>query len=76
MNVFIGFGLMILRTLIVALMFSAFPAMAEWQADPDDKRQVKAAKAIAGFRERIPRTVQYFDDASDFDSIPCWRLGL
>ena len=77
MNVFIGFGLMILRTLIVALMFSAFPAMAEWQADPDDKRQVKAAKAIAGFRERIPRTVQYFDDAYGYAILPSvTRVGF
>ena len=77
MKIFSRVGLMISGSLIVALMFSAKPAMADWEADPDDKRQVKAAKAIAGFRERIPRTVQYFEDAYGYAILPSvTRIGF
>jgi len=53
------------------------PASAEWQADPDDKRQAKAAKALTEFRERIPGTEHYLDDAYGFAILPSiGRIGF
>jgi len=51
--------------LIVSLVISPI-AQAEWQADPDDKKQVKAEAAIARIKEKAPRSAMYFDDAYGF----------
>ena len=45
------------------LLWTASPAMADWQADPDDKLQVRAAKAIDKVRSKIERSAPYFEDA-------------
>lgn len=77
MNIFRLFKLMMLRALIIALAFPAQSAFAEWTADPDDKRQVKAEKAIEQFRERIPRTERYFDEAYGYAILPSvTRVGF
>ena len=50
---------------------------AAWEADPDDKKQVKAATAIAEFRDRIPRTEMFFEDAYAFAILPSvTRVGF
>ena len=51
--------------LLVSLAFSPV-AMADWQADPDDKKQVKAEAAIARVKENVPRSAMYFEDAYGF----------
>jgi lipid-binding SYLF domain-containing protein len=51
--------------LIVSLAVSPV-ATAQWQADPDDKKQVKAEAAIARVKEKVPRSAVYFEDAYGF----------
>ncbi len=51
--------------LVVSLTVNSV-AMADWQADPDDKKQVKAEAAIARIKEKAPRSALYFDDAYGF----------
>jgi lipid-binding SYLF domain-containing protein len=51
--------------LVISLATSPV-ALADWQADPDDKRQVKAEAAIARVKEKAPRSAMYFDDAYGF----------
>ncbi len=41
-------------------------AMADWQADPNDKKQMKAQAAIARIKEKAPRSATYFDQAYGF----------
>jgi len=52
-------------TLVISLAISPV-ALADWQADPDDKKQVKAEAAIARVKEKAPRSAMYFDDAYGF----------
>jgi lipid-binding SYLF domain-containing protein len=52
-------------------------ADAAWTADPNDRRQVAAEKAIAEIRERVPRSARYFDDAYGFAILPSvTRIGF
>ena len=57
MNLFRALGF------VLALSLIGHAASAEWQADDADKNQTKAADAIANFRENVPRTEQYFEQA-------------
>ena len=60
-----------------ASLLVAFPAAAEFVADPDDKRQVNAATAIEKMRSRIPRSEQYFNDAYGIAVLPSvTRFGI
>ena len=53
------------------------PARAEWQANPDDKRQVQAATAIARFHEKKPQMQPYFDEAYGYAILPgVTRIGI
>lgn len=62
---------------LMALLFIATPAVAEWQADSNSKVQVKAEKAIAAFRDRVPRTEAYFEQAYAFAIFPSvTRVGF
>ena len=56
------------RWIIVALCaFMASPsAIAQWQPDPDDKKQVASQKAIDRIKEKAPRSADYFADAYGF----------
>jgi len=68
-----------LRTLLLAT--AAFligqSASAAWEADTAIKLEVKAASAIASFRERIPRTEPYFEQAYGFAILPSvTRVGF
>ena len=68
-----------LRTivLVVAVLLTGHPAGAEWEADTADKTQTKAADAIAKFRERIPRTEHYFEQAYGYAILPSvTRVGF
>jgi lipid-binding SYLF domain-containing protein len=61
------------RLLTVFMVFwlcAGLPAHADWSADPGDKVQVKAEQAIAAFRERVPRTEMYFEQAYGFAVFP------
>ena len=51
--------------LIVSLAVSPV-VQADWQADPGDKKQVKAEAAIARVKENVPRSAMYFEDAYGF----------
>jgi len=51
--------------LIISLAISPV-ALADWQADPADKKQVKAEAAIARIKEKVPRSAMYFDEAYGF----------
>ena len=71
MNLFraLGFAL--------ALSFIGHSAGAEWEADSADKNQARAADAIANFRENVPRTEQYFEQAYGYAILPSvTRVGF
>jgi lipid-binding SYLF domain-containing protein len=54
----------LLRSLTLFLIIGFQPiANAEWQADPDDKRQVKAARAIENIKAKVERSHPFFEDA-------------
>jgi lipid-binding SYLF domain-containing protein len=54
---------LILAVMSVATLLLAPFASAEWQPDESDKNQVAAQKAMAQIKERIPRSLPYFEDA-------------
>ena len=56
--------------LLLTIALGGAQSLAAWEADPDSKKQVKAAKAIAQLRERIPRTEMFFEDAYAFAILP------
>ncbi len=63
--------------LLVTLGLGGTQGFAAWEADPDDKKQLKAANAIAQLRERIPRTELFFEDAYGFAILPSvTRVGI
>ncbi len=45
-------------------------AMADWQPDPGDKKQVKAQAAIEKIKEKVPRSAMYFEQAYGFAILP------
>ena len=47
----------------VLVVLASQPVLAEWQPDPDDEVQVKAAAAIQQFHDRVPRTAPFFEEA-------------
>jgi lipid-binding SYLF domain-containing protein len=56
--------------LLLVFVFGAIPAFADWEADPDNEMQVKAAKAIVALREKHPGSEKYFEDAYGFAILP------
>ena len=56
--------------LALTLFLASSPAAADWEADPADKVQTRAALAIEDFRERVPRTEPYFQEAYGFAVFP------
>jgi len=71
MNLFRALGL------VLALSLIGQSADAEWEADGADKSQVKAAQAITNFRENVPRTEQYFEQAFGYAILPSvTRVGF
>ncbi len=57
------------RAAILGLCLSS-PSFADWQADTSDKRQAKAATAIAKFKDKHPELEPYFENAHGFAIIP------
>lgn len=56
-------------TAVILLSFSLALSpvvLADWRADPGDKKQVKAEAAIARVKEKVPRSAMYFADAYGF----------
>mgnify|MGYP001033654442 FL=1 len=52
------------RALLLWLALAASPvATADWQADRDDRLQVRAEQAIERIRDRVERSHPYFEDA-------------
>ena len=63
--------------MLAAMLLLGNPACAAWEPDAGDKTQVKAARAIANFRERLPRTERYFEEAYGFAILPSiTRVGF
>ena len=63
-------GSAIRLTAAALLLLLSLTARAEWQADPDDKHEVAAAKAVADMKERVPRSREYFDQAYGYAILP------
>ena len=47
-----------LTSFAISVLLFAVPVHAEWQADPSDKQQVKAAELIALVRQKIPAVTE------------------
>ena len=56
--------------LLLMLTLGGTQGFAAWEADPDDKKQIKAARAIEQLRTRIPRSEMFFEDAYGFAILP------
>jgi lipid-binding SYLF domain-containing protein len=70
-------GLLVRCSLLLTLFLAVSQAPAAWEADPGDKHQVKAAKAIENLREKVPASEVYFEDAYAFAILPSvTRLAL
>jgi lipid-binding SYLF domain-containing protein len=69
-------GLRTIGLLTVVLLIGQ-SAGASWEADATDKSQTKAADAITRFRDRIPRTEKYFEQAYGYAILPSvTRVGF
>ncbi len=69
-------GLRVISLVIAALLIGQ-SAGAAWEADSEIKIQAQAARAIADFRKRIPRTEQYFEQAYGYAILPAvTRVGF
>ncbi len=55
---------------ILVFLILAPMASAQWQPDPDDKRQVSAAAVAGRMQDRIPRSKAYFEDAYGYAILP------
>ena len=65
--------------LIAIVLIAALPAVAvaEWTADPSDKVQVRASTAVAAFRDSVPRTEPFFEEAYGYAIYPSiTRIGF
>jgi lipid-binding SYLF domain-containing protein len=61
---------------LLLMLGSAMPAMADWQPN-ESKIQRKAEQAIAAFRDEVPRTEAYFEQAHAFVVFPSvTRVGF
>ena len=62
---------------VVLLAAAPATAVAEWAPDPGDKVQVRASEAVQAFRESVPRTADYFDQAYGYAIFPSiTRIGF
>ena len=65
--------------LIAIVLIAALPslAIADWAADPSDKVQVKASASVTAFRDSIPRTGPFFEEAYGYAIYPSiTRIGF
>lgn len=56
--------------LLLTFGLGATQGFADWEADPEDRSQLRAANAIVQIRERIPGSGMYFEDAYGFAILP------
>jgi lipid-binding SYLF domain-containing protein len=62
---------LILTLLATVLLATSSPGLAaDWKPDPDNKRQVAAAKEIARMLDRQPKLQKYFDEAYGYAIFP------
>ena len=62
---------------LLALIVAAGTAGAEWQPDPGNDKQVASGKAIESIKERIPRSLPFFENAYGMAVYPSvTRFGL
>ena len=59
-----------IRLLPLLLALCTTSVLADWQADPGDKVQVNAAAAVQKFRDTVPRTERFFDEAYGYAVFP------
>ena len=50
----------------IAVLAISSMAVADWQPDPGDEKQMKAQAAIERFKEKIPRSAMFFEEAYGF----------
>ena len=55
---------------VISVLASSSIAMADWQPDTSDKKQVKAQTTIENIKEKIPRSAMYFEEAYGFAILP------
>jgi lipid-binding SYLF domain-containing protein len=64
----------VLRSALIGVLLSALAvgpnAMADWQPDTSDEKQVKAQATIEKIKEKIPRSAMYFEEAYGFAILP------
>ena len=67
----------LIGVMAVSWLLLVSPSQAEWVADANDKVQVRSQAAIAAFRDRVPRTEMYFEQAYGYAIFPSvTRAGL
>ena len=65
--------------LIALVCIAVIPSLAaaDWTADPSDKVQVKASDTVAAFRDNVPRTQPFFEQAYGYAVYPSiTRIGF
>ena len=60
----------VLAGVAIAVLAQSSIALADWQPDSSDKKQMKAQAAIEKIRDKIPRSAMYFDEAYGFAILP------
>ena len=55
---------------VISVLASSSIAMADWQPDTSDEKQVKAQATIEKIKEKIPRSAMYFEEAYGFAILP------
>ncbi len=77
---FAGNMIMQIRSRLVLLVFGLFTSPLgadDWQADPDNKLEVRAEKAVDRMMERIEKSLPFFEDAYAYAVWPSvTRAGL
>jgi lipid-binding SYLF domain-containing protein len=53
----------VLAGVAISMLAIGSTATADWQPDPGDKTQMKAQAAIEKFKEKVPRSAMYFEEA-------------
>lgn len=61
----------------VVLSLTAPAALADWEPEPSDEKQVKAGEILARMREKMPQLDPYFEQAYGYAIIPgITRIGI
>jgi lipid-binding SYLF domain-containing protein len=60
----------VLAGVAISMLAVGSTAMADWQPDPGDEKQMKAHAAIEKIKEKIPRSAMFFEEAYGFAILP------